>query len=119
MKSVITLDSELNMETPQFVQIIVKFRTPPAHLLMMPPQNMSEEEANARVNRSHEDFKKELLFLLGENGFSYTILHSYTTSLNGVAMELQGIAIRQLLSSEGIQGIYPNREMRVPENPLM
>lgn len=119
MKPRITIDPEVDMHTTEFVQVVIEFRTPPAHTLIRTFQNISIEEASERVRKSYEDFQKELSILLREKGYSYTILHRYTASLNGVAMKLQGIAIQQLLSSQVIQGIYPNREMRIPEKPLM
>ncbi len=119
MKPRITIGSEVDIHTLEFVQVIIEFSTPPAHTLMRTSQNISVDAANERLQKSYEDFKKELSILLGEKGYSYTIIHRYTASLNGVAMKLQGIAIQQLLSSQVIQGIYPNREMRIPEKPIM
>ena len=119
MKPRITIDPEVDMHTTEFVQVIIEFKTPPTHTLMTTFQNISIEKASERVRKSYEDFKNELPIILGEKGYSYTILHRYTAGLNGIAMELQGIAIQQLLSSHVIQGIYVNREVRIPEKPLM
>lgn len=119
MKKIITIDPELNMHTSEFVQVIIEFRTRPAHILNTIQPTITIEQANELVEKSHQEFQKELDLLLEAKGHSYKILHQYTASLNGVALELQGTVIQLLLSSQVIRGIYPNREMRIPEKPLM
>ncbi|WP_186673670.1 protease inhibitor I9 family protein [Sporosarcina sp. BP05] len=115
----IYIDPEVDMHTKEIVQVIIEFRISPAHVAILTNTNLSLEQATELVEQSHRDFHNELEILLVQKQYPHTIMQIYKNSLNGVALELQGIAIQKLLPSQVIKAIYPNREMRIPENPIM
>ncbi|WP_052245816.1 protease inhibitor I9 family protein [Sporosarcina sp. ZBG7A] len=115
----IYIDPDVNLHTEEFVQVIIEFSTSPAHVAILSNSFLSLEQATEQVEQSHRHFQKELEIFLGEKHYPYTIVHYYKKGINGVALELQGIAIQHLLSSQVIKSILPNREMRIPENPIM
>ena len=117
--TVIYIDPDVDLYTREFVQVIIEFSTSPAHVAILTNSLLSLEQATEQVEQSHRQFQKELEILLGQRQYPYTIMQRYKNSLNGVALELQGIVIQHLLSSQVIKAIYPNREMRIPENPIM
>ncbi|REB06109.1 hypothetical protein DVB69_14350 [Sporosarcina sp. BI001-red] len=119
MKSLIYIDPAVDLLTKEFVQVIIEFKISPAHVAIAADPFLSLEQAKEQVEQSHKEFQTELVTLISGNHYPYTILHQYKNSLNGVSMELPGIAIQKLLSSEVIRAIYPNREMKIPENPIM
>ena len=115
----IYINPDVDLHTKEFVQVIIEFKTSPAHVAILSNPFLSLEQATKQVEQSHRHFQKELEILLGEKHYPYTIMHYYKKGINGVALELQGIAIQQLWSSQVIKSIYPNREMRIPEIPLI
>lgn len=115
----IYIDPDVDLHTEEFVQVIIEFSTSPAHVAILSNSFLSLEQATEQVEQSHRHFQKELEILLGEKHYPYRIMQQYKNSLNGVALQLQGIAIQRLLSSQVIRAIFPNREMRIPENPIM
>lgn len=117
--TVIYIDPDVDLHTEEFVQIIIEFSTSPAHVAILSNSFLSLEQATEQVEQSHRHFQKELEIFLGEKHYPYRIMQQYKNSLNGVALQLQGIAIQRLLSSQVIRAIFPNREMRIPENPIM
>ncbi|MGG0642433.1 protease inhibitor I9 family protein [Sporosarcina gallistercoris] len=115
----IYLDPDVDLHTNAFVQVIIEFRISPAHVAAAADPFLSLEQAEEQVEQSHTEFQRELATVLAGNQYPYTIMHLYKNSLNGAAMEIQGLAIQKLLSSRVIGAIYPNREMRIPESPIM
>lgn len=119
MNTMIYIDPDVDLYTNAFVQVIIEFRISPAHVAAAADPFLSMEQAEEQVEQSHREFQSELATILAGNQCPYTIMHLYKNSLNGVALEIQGIAIQKLLSSQVIRAIYPNREMRIPKNPIM
>ncbi|MBD7908800.1 protease inhibitor I9 family protein [Sporosarcina gallistercoris] len=119
MNTMIYIDPVVDLHTKAFVQVIIEFRISPAHVAAAVDPFLPLEEAEEQVDHSHKEFQSELATILAENQYPYTIMHLYKNSLNGVALELQGIAIQKLLSSQVIKAIYPNREMRIPKSSIM
>ncbi|MCM3755873.1 protease inhibitor I9 family protein [Sporosarcina aquimarina] len=115
----IYINPDVDLHTKEFVQVIIEFITSPAHVAVLTNSFLSLEQASEQVEQCHRHFQKELEIFLGKKHYPYTIMHYYKKGINGVALEIQGIAIQQLLPSRVIKSIYPNREMRIPENPLM
>ncbi|WP_025785279.1 protease inhibitor I9 family protein [Sporosarcina sp. D27] len=115
----IYIDPDVDLHTEEFVQVIIEFKTSPAHVAILTNSLLSLEEAIEQVEQSHRHFQKELEIFLGEKHYPYRITHYYKKGINGVALEIQGIAIQQLLYSQVIKAIYLNREISIPENPIM
>lgn len=115
----IYIDPAVDLDSQEFVQVIVEFKIIPAHVAILTTPSLSWEQATKQVEHSHRQFQKELELFLGKRRYPYLIIHQYKDSFNGVALELPGISIRELLLSQVIKAIYPNREMRIPENPIM
>lgn len=115
----IYIDPAIDLHTPEFVQVIIEFKTLPAHVAILATPTLSLEQATEQVELSHSRFQMELELFLGKRGYPYLIFHQYKDSFNGVSLELPGISIRELLASQVIRVIHPNREMRIPENPIV
>ncbi|MDW0108433.1 protease inhibitor I9 family protein [Sporosarcina aquimarina] len=115
----IYIDPNVDLHTKEFVQIIIEFRISPAHVAIIKNPLLSLEKATEQVEQSHRDFLEELNKFLGEKQYPYAIIESYKRSFNGVALELRGMTVQKLLSSRLIKAIYVNREIRIPETPIM
>jgi len=52
-------------------------------------------------------------FIISTQQIPYTITHTYTAAINGVAMRLPASAIQALLQSAEIEAIYANKEIKM------
>ena len=118
LDSSIYIDPQIDLLSVEPTIVIIEFKVKPAKVAKIIEGNeLSIEEAKKEVEISHADFLKELETYLGNQHLAYTIVNSYKTSFNGVAIELAGTAINELLSSAVIKAIYMNHEVSIPNTP--
>lgn len=119
LDSSIYIDPQIDLLANELIVVIIEFKIKPANVAMVISNTkLSFEQAKKQVEMSHTNFLRELESYLGNQRLSYTIIQTYKDSINGVALELPGIAIKKLLSSKVIKAIYMNHEVSIPNTPM-
>lgn len=117
MKSSIYIDPKIDLNSEEYVEIIIQFKTRPAKTQLSIEPIQTLEKATQLVEESHCRFQQDLDNYLDKSHVSYIILNHYKSSFNGVAMEIIGSNIRFLLQSNEIDAIYINRKLNIPIKP--
>ncbi|AZU64092.1 hypothetical protein CHR53_24090 [Neobacillus mesonae] len=109
------VDPMIDLNSINVVSVIVVFRTPPASSAVahakMAGVPLTLEQAEQDVKESHHRFQRDVKRYLESAHIPYKITNTYSSALNGVAMSLPAVAIRQLLHSPEIQSIHANKEI--------
>lgn len=117
MTANVQVDPKIDLNSSQEVSIIVIFKTKPARTAVEDAKKigvpLTLEQAEQDVKESHQRFQAEVKKYLGGADIPYTITHTYTAALNGVAMTLPADAIKVLVQSEEIESIRANREINI------
>ncbi|TQS74220.1 hypothetical protein DX933_12900 [Ornithinibacillus gellani] len=115
----IYIDPQIDLHNEETIKVIIEFKTKPAKVAVATSTTgLTLEQAKELVEKSHTAFQEELENLLESKQLPYTITNSYKVSLNGVALELPGIAINELLASNTIKAIYIDRVISIPKPPI-
>ncbi|CAH2717338.1 hypothetical protein BACCIP111895_04530 [Neobacillus rhizosphaerae] len=113
----IYIDPKINLKSEEEVIIIIHFKTKPAKVAVALAEAsgvpLTIEKAEQDVKDSHARFRKDVEKYLGQKQIPYTIVHTYSAALNGVAMKLPANEIKSLLQSAEIEAIYANREIKL------
>ncbi|WP_341357172.1 S8 family serine peptidase [Rossellomorea sp. y25] len=112
------VDPSIRLDADDMTDIIVQFhqytaKTEVAAGVKM-GKTISLSEANERVERSHQKFKKDVEALIGKKKTgktAYEITHSYKQAFNGVAMSLPANEIEKLLDSDVVKAIWSDKEV--------
>ncbi|WP_088041598.1 S8 family serine peptidase [Bacillus sp. EAC] len=103
------LSPDVNLNSSAQTSIIVEFNQKPAVVAQLESKleggNLSLNEAQAKVDASHQEFKKDVQSLLS-NKVNYQINNTYKNALNGVSMKLPANQIETLLKSKAVKAIY-------------
>lgn len=114
MCTAIYIDPKIDISSEESYQVIIEFNLPPAHVAYKGGSgDLTLEEAEEKVEKSHSDFQEELVDLLEKKKMTYHITQRYKKSLNGVAMNLSGKAVRELLSSQVIKAIHIDEKIYI------
>ncbi|WP_088068157.1 S8 family serine peptidase [Gottfriedia luciferensis] len=114
-------DLDLTSDVP--TSIIVEFKDKPAKTAVMVAETegtiLSETDAQAKVDASHELFDKDLKTIFSkeikENKNPYKINRSYKKSFNGVSMTLPANKVRSLLKSNVVQRVWSDLQVKLDD----
>lgn len=117
------ISPDINANSPELVKVIVEFEQAPAKIEVMKKaakgKKLSSEDANEKVEKAHKDFKQHVQSLkLQKNVTNYKvedvkITREYKNAINGVAMTLPGVAVKDLLQSGVVKRIFKDYEVKV------
>ncbi|WHY77001.1 protease inhibitor I9 family protein [Neobacillus sp. WH10] len=117
MTTNVHIDPEIDLNSNKEITIIIHFKTKPARaaveLAKMKGVPLTLEQAEQEVKESHQRFQADVKKYLDGEHITYSITHSYTAAINGVAMRLPASAIQALLQSAEIEAIYANKEIKL------
>lgn len=116
------LNSNVNLESPGNVSVIVQFKNKPHKAAVLEAavkgKILSDAQANERVNADHTMFKSDLesTFKAKSDG-TFKIKREYKNAFNGVALEGPANKIKDLMKSGAVQAIYSDSTVKV-EQPI-
>jgi len=117
MTTNVHIDPEIDLNSNKEITIIIQFKTKPARaaveLAKMKGVPLTLEQAEQEVKESHQRFQADVKKFLDGEQIPYSITHSYTAAINGVAMRLPASAIQALLQSAEIDSIYASKEIKL------
>ncbi|XRG79072.1 S8 family serine peptidase [Rossellomorea sp. GAMAL-10_SWC] len=105
------LDSNVNLNSPESVSVIVSFKQKPEKIAVLESalkgQALSDSEAASNADADHTKFKSDIssLFKTKSDG-SYKIKREYKHAFNGVALEVPANKLNDLMKSTAVQAIY-------------
>jgi subtilisin family serine protease len=118
-----TISPDINANSPELVKVIVEFEQAPAEIEVMKQaakgKKLSSSAANEKVEQSHKAFKEHVQSLkVQKNSTEYkvedvTITREYKKAINGVAMTLPGVAVKDLLQSGVVNRVFKDYEVKV------
>ncbi|PGZ90667.1 hypothetical protein COE53_17045 [Bacillus sp. AFS029533] len=114
-------DLDLTSDAP--TSVIVEFKDKPAQTAVMVAQTqgttVSEADAQAKVDASHETFDKDLKGIfskeLKEKKNPYKIKRSYKKAFNGVSMTLPANKVKSLLKSNAVQAVWSDLQVQLDD----
>ncbi|MFB7142413.1 S8 family serine peptidase [Gottfriedia sp. NPDC056225] len=105
------LDSNVNLNSPETVSVIVSFKQKPQKIAVLEAalkgQALSNSEAASNANADHTKFKSDIstLFKTKSDG-SFKIKREYKHAFNGAALEVPANKLNDLMKSTAVQAIY-------------
>ncbi|MFE4430199.1 S8 family serine peptidase [Peribacillus butanolivorans] len=118
-----TISPDINANSPELVKIIVEFEQAPAKIEVMKQaakgKKLSSADANEKVKKAHKDFKQHVQSLKSQKNVTnykvedVKITREYKNAINGVAMTLPGVAVKDLLQSGVVKRIFKDYEVKV------
>ncbi|WP_141995090.1 S8 family serine peptidase [Bacillus sp. B4EP4a] len=118
-----TISPDINANSPELVKVIVEFEQAPAKIEVMKQaakgKKLSSADANEKAEKAHKDFKQHVQsFKSQKNVTNYKvedvkITREYKNAINGVAMTLPGVAVKDLLQSGVVKRIFKDYEVKV------
>ncbi|MFD4703349.1 S8 family serine peptidase [Gottfriedia sp. NPDC058432] len=114
-------DLDLTSDAP--TSIIVEFKDKPAQTAVMVAETegttLSESDAQAKVDASHETFDNDLKTIfskeLKEKKNPYKIKRSYKKAFNGVSMTLPANKVKSLLKSDAVQAVWSDLQVQLDD----
>lgn len=120
MNSSIYIDPNIDLQSEEYIEVIMQFKTKPAKVAVAEGNsNLTLEQAKQQIDTSHALFRQELEIYLELKQIQYFITYVYKDALNGVCMELQACQIKALLQSKVIGAIYANPTIPIKPNDPM
>ena len=118
-----TISPDIDVNSPELVKVIVEFYPAPAKIEVMKQaakgKKLSSAAAIEKVEQSHKAFKEHVQSLkIQKNSTEYNvedinITREYKKAINGVAMTLPGLAVKDLLQSGVVKHIFKDYEVKV------
>ncbi|MFD4930555.1 S8 family serine peptidase [Peribacillus butanolivorans] len=118
-----TISPDINANSPELVKVIVEFEQAPAKIEVMKQaakgKKLSSADANEKVEKAHKDFKQHVQSLKSQKKVTnykvedVKITREYKNAINGVAMTLPGVAVKDLLQSGVVKRIFKDYEVKV------
>ncbi|QNU06707.1 S8 family serine peptidase [Peribacillus butanolivorans] len=118
-----TISPNINANSPELVKVIVEFEQAPAKIEVMKQaakgKKLSSADANEKVEKAHKDFKQHVQSLKSQKNVTnykvedVKITREYKNAINGVAMTLPGVAVKDLLQSGVVKRIFKDYEVKV------
>ncbi|RRN69546.1 peptidase S8 [Peribacillus simplex] len=118
-----TISPDINANSPELVKVIVEFEQAPAKIEVMKKaakgKKLSSADANEKVEKAHKDFKQHVQSLKSQKNVTnykvedVKITREYKNAINGVAMTLPGVAVKDLLQSGVVKRIFKDYEVKV------
>ncbi|MFF2290318.1 S8 family serine peptidase [Peribacillus butanolivorans] len=118
-----TISPDINANSPELVKVIVEFEQAPAKIEVMKQaakgKKLSSADANEKVKKAHKDFKQHVQSLKSQKNVTnykvedVKITREYKNAINGVAMTLPGVAVKDLLQSGVVKRIFKDYEVKV------
>ncbi|MGG0176832.1 S8 family serine peptidase [Gottfriedia acidiceleris] len=114
-------DLDLTSDAP--TSVIVEFKDKPAQTAVMVAETkgttVSEADAQAKVDASHETFDKDLKGIfskeLKEKKNPYKIKRAYKKAFNGVSMTLPANKVKSLLKSNAVQAVWSDLQVQLDD----
>ncbi|WP_129691340.1 S8 family serine peptidase [Gottfriedia acidiceleris] len=114
-------DLDLTSDAP--TSVIVEFKDKPAQTAVTVAETegttLSEEDAQAKVDASHESFDQDLKTIfskeLNEKKNPYKIKRSYKKAFNGVSMTLPANKVKSLLKSNAVQAVWSDLHVQLDD----
>lgn len=118
-----TISPDINANSPELVKVIVEFEQAPAKIEVMKQaakgKKLSSADSNEKVEKAHKDFKQHVQSLKSQKNVTnykvedVKITREYKNAINGVAMTLPGVAVKDLLQSGVVKRIFKDYEVKV------
>ncbi|MFJ7685014.1 S8 family serine peptidase [Peribacillus butanolivorans] len=118
-----TISPDINTNSPELVKVIVEFNQAPAKIEVMKQaakgKKLSSANANEKVEKAHKDFKQHVQSLKSQKNVTnykvedVKIIREYKNAINGVAMTLPGVAVKDLLQSGVVKRVFKDYEVKV------
>lgn len=116
MTTNVYIDPKIDLNSDKEITVIIHFKTKPAReaveLAKQKGETLSLEQAEQDVKESHKRFQADVKKYLDGEQIPYTITHTYTAAINGVAIRLPSSAIKTLLQSREIEAVYASKEIK-------
>ena len=118
IKSGLFLNSKVNLDSSKTVSVIVEFKNKPQKAAVLEAaakgQSLSEDQAKSNAEADHVTFKNDLdaAFKTKSDG-SYKVKREYKNAFNGVALEVPGNKLKELVKSSAVQAIYSDSTVTV------
>lgn len=114
-KPEINISPETNLDSSNKISVIVEFKQHTANTAIMleklKGRTLTKEDANKKIEASHEQFNKDLSQLKVKHKVSDT----FTEAFNGVALTLPADQVETLLQSEEVKSVYENKQVQLIE----
>lgn len=118
-----TISPDINANSPELVKVIVEFEQAPAKIEVMKQaakgKKLSSADSNEKVEKAHKDFKQHVQSLKSQKNVTnykvedVKITREYKNAINGVAMTLPYVAVKDLLQSGVVKRIFKDYEVKV------
>ncbi|PFM80630.1 hypothetical protein COJ46_10490 [Bacillus sp. AFS077874] len=122
-KEGLQVSPDLDLTSDAQTSVIVEFKDKPAQTAVMVAEtagsNLSESDAQAKVDASHETFGQDLKTIfskeLKEKKNPYKIKRSYKKAFNGVSMTLPANKVKSLLKSNAVQAVWSDLQVQLDD----
>lgn len=118
-----TISPDIDTNSPELVKVIVEFEQAPAKIEVMKQaakgKKLPLSAANEKVDQSHKAFKEHVQSLKAQKNLTeykvedVNITRVYKNAINGVAMKLPSMAVKDLLQSGVVKHIFKDYEVKV------
>ncbi|PGM48854.1 S8 family serine peptidase [Bacillus sp. AFS053548] len=120
-KSGVQVSPDVDQTSDKLTSVIVEFKDKPQQTAVLEAASngevLTEKDAQAKVDDSHETFQKDLKTIfsseLKEKKNPYSIKRSYKKAFNGVSMTLPANKIKSLLKSNSVKAVYSDLQVQV------
>lgn len=115
------LPSSVDLESSDNLSVIVEFKDKPAKVAVLEEaangNSLSLSEAEQKADAAQDTFKSDLQTIfkddLKQNKNIFKIKRTYTSTLNGVSMELPANKVKSLLQSKVVKTVWPNNKIQI------
>ncbi|PEJ56299.1 hypothetical protein CN692_18360 [Bacillus sp. AFS002410] len=115
------LPSSVDLNSSKNLSVIVELKDKPAKVAVIEEaangNSLSLSAAEQKADTAQETFKNDLQTIykddLKENKNVYKIKRTYTSSLNGVSIELPANKVKSLLKSKAVKAVWPNNVIQI------
>ncbi|MGG2028851.1 S8 family serine peptidase [Gottfriedia sp. S16(2024)] len=119
-KQKLNISSAKDLNSSKEISVIVEFKQQTANTAILLEQlkgkALTHEDANKKLEASHDQFKKDLSKLK----VKYKVRDTYKEAFNGVSITLPANQVKSLLQSGVVKSVYENKKVQLiePISPL-
>ncbi|MGG0176513.1 S8 family serine peptidase [Gottfriedia acidiceleris] len=119
-KQRLNISPEADLNSSKEISVIVEFKQQTANTSILLEQlkgkSLTHEEANKKLEASHDQFKKDLSKLK----IKYKVKDTFKEAFNGVSLTLPANQVKSLLQSGVVKSVFENKKVQLiePISPL-
>ncbi|QKE73342.1 S8 family serine peptidase [Arthrobacter citreus] len=116
------ISPDINVNTKEPIKIIVEFKEAPSAITALKQKSEGKSvntyDVNEKVEENHNTFTKYVQSMKSKKTIEYDVSNikitkEYRNAINGVAMTIPGIAVKELVQSGVVKRVWDDKEIKL------